>query len=53
MAAAAVSTSTGGRPAGPPIHAVDLSTEMSALTLDIVGRALVGTDFSARSSEFR
>lgn len=31
---------------------VDLSYEMSALTLDIVGRALVGTDFSARSDEF-
>ncbi|MEH3053440.1 MAG: cytochrome P450 [Patulibacter minatonensis] len=31
---------------------IDMSTEMSALTLDIVGRALVGTDFSARSSEF-
>lgn len=31
---------------------VDLSHEMSTLTLDIVGRALVGTDFSARSTEF-
>jgi cytochrome P450 len=31
---------------------VDLSEAMSTLTLDIVGRALVGTDFSARSSEF-
>ncbi|MFT4034319.1 MAG: cytochrome P450 [Patulibacter sp.] len=31
---------------------IDLNEEMSALTLDIVGRALVGTDFSARSSEF-
>ncbi|MBO9533692.1 MAG: cytochrome P450 [Solirubrobacteraceae bacterium] len=31
---------------------IDLSVEMSMLTLDIVGRALVGTDFSARSTEF-
>jgi cytochrome P450 len=31
---------------------VDLSHEMSAVTLDIVGRALVGADFTARSDEF-
>lgn len=31
---------------------VEIGEHMSALTLDIVGRALVGADFSARASEF-
>lgn len=31
---------------------IEAGEAMSALTLDIVGRALVGADFSARSSEF-
>lgn len=52
MAAAAAATLDRWESTWPEDHALDLSTEMSTLTLDIVGRALVGTDFSARSAEF-
>lgn len=52
MAAAAADTLDRWDASWPSDHALDLSLEMSALTLDIVGRALVGTDFSERSAEF-
>lgn len=52
MASAAASALDRWERDWPAGQTVDLTTEMSAITLDVVGRALVGTDFSARSAEF-